>query len=346
MRLACSPFAGHGIRLGMQRAAMRALFIPVYGLAGFGTLAAYIYFVTGVIAGVEAVADGRYFLGPVLSLLSLFGAFALWRVWSIGGRIWRYGAYMNASPKDYRYDRAGMAAAGAAFIGFVAISAAIDRGGVLFFSFVLMPATCLAILTFLWITSDPSSPPARSSEGANDRPTSAGLTLADLPGVVCGAVLGLYGVYRFVPLPVSGMGICDWTLFYPLESGLWPYDRSEVFDGCSDGASMVSMICGVLSIVCVIAAAAAAVIGRNANALRGAWATGIVVAVVLARLAIQRGFAPGAQHIGWVASAIVGALIVLAVAWLGYVGGRRGVELRRRLFGQTAPATDLVKGNP
>ena len=35
MRLACSPFAGHGIRLGMQRAAMRALFIPVYGLAGF-----------------------------------------------------------------------------------------------------------------------------------------------------------------------------------------------------------------------------------------------------------------------------------------------------------------------
>jgi hypothetical protein len=253
---------------------------------------------------------------------------------------------MNASPKDYRYDRAGMAAAGAAFIGFVAISAAIDRGGVLFFSFVLMPATCLAILTFPWITSDPSSPPARSSEGANDRPTSAGLTLADLPGVVCGAVLGLYGVYRFVPLPVSGMGICDWTLFYPLESGLWPYDRSEVFDGCSDGASMVSMICGVLSIVCVIAAAAAAVIGRNANALRGAWATGIVVAVVLARLAIQRGFAPGAQHVGWVASAIVGALIVLAVAWLGYVGGRRGVELRRRLFGQTAPATDLVKGNP
>jgi len=98
--------------------------------------------------------------------------------------------------------------------------------------------------------------------------------------------------------------------------------------------------------VCVIAAAAAAVIGRNANALRGAWATGIVVAVVLARLAIQRGFAPGAQHVGWVASAIVGALIVLAVAWLGYVGGRRGVELRRRLFGQTAPATDLVKGNP
>ena len=83
---------------------MRALFIPVYGLAGFGTLAAYIYFGTGVIAGVEAVADGRYFLGPVLSLLSLFGAFALWRVWSIGGRIWRYGAYMNASPKDYRYD--------------------------------------------------------------------------------------------------------------------------------------------------------------------------------------------------------------------------------------------------
>jgi hypothetical protein len=135
--------------------------------------------------------------------------------------------------------------------------------GVLFFSFVLMPATCLAILTLLWITSDPSSPPARSSEGANDRPTSAGLALADLPGVVCGAVLGLYGVYRFVPLPVSGMGICDWTLFYPLESGLWPYDRSEVFDGCSDGASMVSMICGVLSIVCVIAAAAAAVIGKK-----------------------------------------------------------------------------------
>jgi len=327
----------------MQRPAMRALFIPIYGLAGFGTLAAYIYFGTGVIAGIEGVTDGRYFLGPVLSLLCALGAFALWRVWSICGPCWVYGAYMNASPKDYRYDRAGLAAASAAFIGFVAISDAIDPGAVMFFSFVLMPATCLAILTFLWITSDPSPPPTRVSEGTNDRPTSASLKLADLPGVVCGAVLGLYGVYRYVPLPTAGMGFCDWTHFYPLGSWLWPYDRSEVFDGCSDGASMVTGMGGVLSIVCMIAGAAAAVIGRNANALRGAWATGIVVAIVLARLAIQTGFAVDAPHVSWVVSAIVGVLIVFAVARVGYIGGRRGVELRRRLFDRTG-ALSSVQG--
>jgi hypothetical protein len=322
----------------MQRAAMRGLFVPVYGLAGLGTAAAYMYFVTGALAGIEGIAQGRYFLGPVLSLLCLLGAFALWRVWSIGGRIWRYGAYLNASPQDHRYDRAGVAAAAVAFVGFVATTSAIHRGeDVAIFSILLMPATCLAIITFLWITSDPSPAPAGIEESTDDIRYAAGLKLADLPGLVCGIALGLFGVYRYVPVPSSGWGPCDWTIFYPLGSGLWPYERGEIWDACSDGASTLSAIGGMLSLVCLIAGALAAVAGRIANARRGTWAAGIVVAVVLVRLAVQR-VETSPAYVGWVESVIVGVLIVMGAAWVGYVGGKRGVELSRRLFGRTARA--------
>jgi hypothetical protein len=323
----------------MQRAAMRALFIPVYGLAGFGTAAAYLHFVSGAIGGFDGIMEGRYVLGPGLSLLCLLGAFALWRVWSIGGRIWRYGAYVKASSKDYGYDRAGVVAACAAFIGFVAISGAIHRGEeVVFFSILLMPATSLAIITFLWITSDPSPAPGGIDASADD---TAALKLADLPGLVCATALGLYGVYRFVPLPFSGWGPCDWTIFYPFSLSLWPLERGEMYDGCSDGVGTLSMIGGALSLVCLIAGALAAVAGRGANARRGAWAAGIVVAVVLARLLIQQSETPTPWHARWVASIITGMLIVLGAAWVGYVGGRRGVELRRRLFGQTSPLSTI-----
>lgn len=315
----------------MQRAAMRALFIPLYGLAGLGTAAAYMHFVTGAIAGFDGIIKGRYFLGPVLSVLCLLGAFALWRVWSIGGRIWRYGAYVHASPKDYKYDRAGMAAAGAAFIGFVAIANAIHRTEeFVIFGILLMPATCLAIITFLWITSDPSA----SVDDVDNARSAAGLKLADLPGLICGAALGLYAVYRFVPVPMSGWGPCDWTIFYPLNSDLWPYERPETFDACDDGAWSLTLITSVLSLVCLVAGAAAAVIGKNENSRRGTWAAGIVVAVVLARLAIQMSEVPTPWHMGWVETVIAGALIVVGAAWVGDIGGERGVELSRWLFGR------------
>jgi uncharacterized integral membrane protein len=227
-----------------------------------------------------------------------------------------------------------VAAAAVAFVGFVAIASAIYRGEeVVIFSILLMPATCLAIITFLWITSDPSPATAGVDESTHDIRYAAGLKLADLPGVVCGIALGLFGVYRYVPLPFSGWGACDWTLFYPLSSGLWPYERPEIWDACSDGASTLSAIGGVLSLVCVIAGAFAAVVGRNANARRGAWAAGIVVAVVLVRLAIQRVETSPARYVGWVESVIAGVLIVMGAAWVGYVGGRRGVELSRRKGG-------------
>jgi hypothetical protein len=309
---------------------MRALFIPVYGLAGLGTAAAYMHFVTGAIAGFDGVMKGRYFLGPVLSLLCLLGAFALWRVWSIGGRIWRYGAYVNASPKDYRYDRAGVVAAGAACIGFVAIASAIHRTDELvIFGILLMPAACLAIITFLWITSSPSPMPGNSAESAGDARSAARLKLGDLPGLICGTALGLYGVYRFVPVPTSGWGACDWTIFFPLHSGLWPYERPDIFDACGDGAWTLTLITSVLSLVCLVAGAAAAMIGKNANARRGAGAVAIVVAVVLARLALQKSYSPDAPYPGWVESLIAGVLIVVGAAWVGYVGGRRGVGLSR-----------------
>jgi hypothetical protein len=311
----------------MQRAAMRTLFIPVYGLAGLGTAAAYMHFVVGVIAGFDGITKGRYFLGPVLSLLCLLGVFALWRVWSIGGRIWRYGAYANASPKDHEYDRAGVAAAGVAFIGFVAITGAIYRTDELvYFGVLLMPATCLAIITFLWVKAEPVNQNVDAVRSA------ARFKLGDLPGLVCGTALGLFAVYRYVPLPVGGWGPCEWTVFYPLGSSLWPVERPEIWDACSDSAWTLCLITSVLSLVCLGVGAVAAFIGKNANAERGARAAAIVVAVVLARLAIQRSDTPDAPYLGWVASLIAGVLIVVGAAWLGYVGGRRGVGLSRRLL--------------
>ena len=321
----------------MQRLAMRALLIPVYGLAGLGTAGAYLHFVVGAIAGFDGITKGRYFLGPVLSLLCLLAAFALWRVWLIGGRIWRYGAYMNASPKNRRYDAAGLAAAGAALIGFVTIASAIHRAEeVLIFGILLLPAACLATLAFLWITSDSATPPADMSESAEAVRSFGGLKLADLPGLVCGTAIGLLGVYHLVPLPPSGWGACEWTIFYPLSPDLWPVERGEVFDACSESAWTLSTISGVLSLVCLIAGALAAAIGRNANAERGARAAAIVVGFVLARLAIQMSDTPTAPHIGWVESLIAGVLIVLGAAWLGYVGGKRGVGWSQRWFGRTS----------
>jgi len=330
----------------MQRTAMRALFISVYGLAGLGTAAAYMHFVAGALAGFDGIAKGRYLLGPVLSLLCLLGAFALWRVWLIGGRIWRYGAYTNASPKDQRYDRVGVIAAGAAFIGFVAIASAIYRSDeVVIFGILLMPATCLAIITFLWITSDPSPAPAGSNAVADDTRAAAGLKLADLPGLVCATALGLFAVYRYVPVPLSGWGKCDWTVFYPLYPNLWPVQRPEIWDACSDSAWTLCIVTVVLSLVCLATGALAAVVGKNANAERGARAVAIVVAVVLARLAVQKSDTPDAPYLGWVESLIAGVLIVVGAAWLGYVGGRRGVGLSRRLFGRTAPVTTELASN-
>lgn len=316
----------------MQRLAMRALLIPVYGLAGFGTAAAYLHFVVGSIAGFDGIAKGRYVLGPVLSLLCLLAAFALWRLWSIAGRLGRYGAYINASLKDRKYDAAGLAAAGAALIGFVAIAKAIHRADeVAFFSILLVPAACLAINAFLWSTAEPATPASRSA---------ATLRLTDLPGLVCGTAIGLLGVYYLVPLPRSGWGVCEWSVFYPLSSNLWPVERGEVFDACSESAWTLSIISGVLSLVCLIVGAFAAAIGRNANADRGARAAAIVVAVVLARLAVQMSDTPDAPYIAWVESLIAGVLIVLGAAWLGYVGGKRGTKASA-ILRRDGPATSV-----
>lgn len=308
----------------MKRLALRALLMPVYGLAGLGTAAAYLHFIAGAIGGFDGIAKGRYFLGPVLSLLCVIAAFALWRVWLIGGRLWRYGVYTHASLKDRRYDAAGLAAAGAAFIGFVAIAKAIYRADeVTFFSVLLVPAACLAIIAFLWSTSEPSMPAAGMNESADGVRSAATLKLADLPGLVCGTAIGLLGVYYLVPLPQSGWGACEWTVFYPLHPDLWPVEQLQAFDVCSTDAWTLSIVSGVLSVVCLIAGAVAAAIGRNANAERGARAAAIAVAVVLARLAIQVSDTPDAPQIGWVESLIAGMLIVLGAAWLGYVGGKR-----------------------
>jgi hypothetical protein len=317
----------------MKRMAVRSLLTPVYALAVLGTAPAYLHFVAGSIAGFDGITKGRYFLGPVLSLLCVLAAFALWRTWSIGGRLWRYGAYINASPKDRSYDAAGLAAASAAFIGFVAIAKAIHRADeVIVFSVLLVPAACLASIAFLR---------SKSVNGSADGVRSAAtLKLVDLPGLVCGTAVGLLGIYYLVPVPISGWGACDWTVFYPLYPDLWPVRRLEVFDACSNDVWTLTVISGVPSLVCLVAGTLAAAIGRNANAERGALAAAIVVAFVLVRLAVQMSDTPTAPHIGWVHSLIAGVLIVLGAAWLGYVGGKRGVEWSRRLHGSKVLAAD------
>jgi hypothetical protein len=309
--------------------AMRVLLVPTFGLAALGTAAGYLHFVVGAIAGFDGVTQGKYLLGPLLSVLCVLAAFALWRVWLIGSRLWRYGAYVNASPKDRRYDAAGLGAAAVAFIGFVAIAKSIERPGeVTYFGIILAPAACLAIIAFLW---NLYAPRANAPSDATDTATGcAKLRLADLPGLLCGTAIGLLGVYYLVPRPRSGWGMCDWSVFYPLYADLWPVERPIAFDGCGDDVATLSIISGVLSLVCLIAGALAAVTGRNANAGRGASAAAIVVAVTLATLAIQKSLTPDAPHLGWVESIIAGLLTVVGAAWLGYVGGIRAVRWTRR----------------
>jgi len=313
----------------MKRLALRVLLVPVFGLAALGTAAGYLHFVVGVIAGFDGVTQGKYLLGPLLSVLCVLAAFALWRVWLTGSRLWRYGAYINASPKDRRYDAAGLGAAAVVFMGFVAIAKSIERPGeVTYFSIVLAPAACLAIIAFLWSLYAPRT---SAPSDAHDTATGVGkLGLADVPGLLCGTAIGLLGVYYIVPRPRSGWGMCDWSVFYPLYPDLWPVERPIVFDGCGEDVLTLSIISGVLSFVCLIAGALAAAIGRNANAARGARAAAIVVAVTLATLAIQKSVTPDARDLGWVESIIAGLLIVVGAAWLGYVGGIRAVRWTRR----------------
>jgi hypothetical protein len=316
--------------LGMMHLAVRALLTPFYGLAAFGTASAYSYFVVGAIAGVEGVAKGRYFLGPLLSILSVTGAFALWRVWLIGGRMWRDGSYDKASSEDRRYDAAGLIAAVAAFVGLAAIASSIHRGAeVMFFGILLGPAVALASLVFIsnlpWLPRVPTGAEPDRAQVISFRST---FKLADLPGILCGTALGLLGIQYLVPRPQSGWGPCDWSVFYPLYQELWPRQRLEVFDACNGGVGSLSVIGLVLMLVCVITGAVAAAIGRTANAARGAWAVAIVIVITLAQLLIQKMGTPVAPYVGWIESLVAGVFIAAGATWLGYVGGLCGMRWR------------------
>lgn len=316
----------------MKRLALRALLIPAYGLAALGTAAAYLHFSVGIVAGFDGMAKGRYFLGPILSILCVLAALALWRVWSIGVRLWRYGAYAHASPQTCRYDAAGAVAAAATLFGFVAIAKPIYRTEeVIIFAVLLGPAAVLAILAFIrsLYPSQTNALAAAAGEG-RDGVFVAPLHLADLPGLVCGTAIGLLGIDYLVPRPVSGWGPCKWTVFYPLHPNSWPVERATVFDACNDSAMMVCWIGIPLSLVCLLTGATAAYIGRNANAVSAAAAASIAVAVVLTALSIEVLSAPHPQSIAWVQSFVVGVFIVVGAGWLGYVGGK--VDRRLRVY--------------
>jgi hypothetical protein len=313
----------------MKELALHLLLVLVLGLAALGTAPAYLHFAVGAVAGFDGVRDGRYFLGPLLSILSVLAAFALWRVWLICGRLWRDGAYINVSPRDRSYDAAGLAATVAAVIGFLAIAKAIYRADlVIFFGILLVPAAFIASVAFLMSAYAPRTTAQSDAPASTPRPQ-----LADLPGLVIGVAAGLLGVYFLVPRPRSGWGVCDFTVFYPLHSELWPVEPVIMFDNCATDAITLTIVSGVLSLVCLAVGALAAAIGRNANAARGARAAAIVVAVVLAVLAVQRSDTPDAPYLGWMESFVAGALIVVGAGWLGFVGGIRGAGAGRRRAG-------------
>ena len=312
-----------------KRLALRWLLVPVYGLAALGTASAYLHFVVGTIAGVDGITKGRYFLGAVLSILCLLAVLALCRVWLIGARLWRFGAYTNASSRDRTWDAAGVASAAAALVGFIIIAKPIFRvEEVWLYGILLAPAALLSIIAFLWSVYVPrSSVPAGMNDGAGSAAT---LRLADLPGLICGTAFGLLGIYYLVPRPISGWGPCDWTVFYPLYPDLWPVERPMVFDACSNDAMTLGVVSIVLSLICVVAGGVAAAIGRNANAVRGAATSVVVVAAALTRLVVTVKSNRGAEYYGWVESFIVAVLIVAGAGWLGYLGGVRGVRWSRR----------------
>jgi hypothetical protein len=255
----------------------------------------------------------------------------LWRVWLIGIRLWRYGAYLNALPRDRRYDAAGVVAAVIALVGFGAMAQPIYRTlEVIVFGILLAPAAVLATAAFV---RGRSHSPTNASDTAIDESAVAAfkapLHLADLPGVVCGTSIALLGIFYLVPRPISGWGPCKWTVFYPLYEDLWPIERPLVFDACDDGVGMVLVISVALSLVCFVSGNLAAYIGKNANAVRGAASAALAVAIVLSALSIEVLGLPHPIYIGWVRSFIVGVLIVVGAGWLGYAGGKRTMPFRR-----------------
>jgi phage tail sheath protein FI len=321
----------------MKRLALRALLIPAYGLAALGTAAAYFHFSASIVAGVDGIAHGRFFLGPALSILSFVAMLALWRMWSIGARLWRHGSYVITSPQDARYDLPGVVAAAGALMGFAAIAKPIHRTeevGV--FGVLLSPAALLALTAFVisFFRSQVNTPVGAKSDDAASVFV-ARLRLSDLPGIVCGTAIGLLGIYYAVPRPVSGWGPCNWTVFFPLYPDSWPVERPIAFDACDD--SVITLCCiGIpLSLVCLVSGATAARIGKNPNAVRAAAAASISVAVVLMTLSMDVLGAPHPQTIAWVHSLIVGFFIVVGAGWLGYVGGQKAIRLGRR--GETMP---------
>jgi hypothetical protein len=246
----------------------------------------------------------------------------------IGARVSRYGAYINASPQDRHCDAVGVAAAVVALVGFAAIAKPIYRTfEVILFGILLAPAAILATVAF--VRSRSQSQTNTPGTTFNENPVaafSAPLHWVDVPGLVIGTSIALLGIHYLVPRPIGGWGPCDWTIFYPINGGLWPVERPISFDGCNDGAGMVWAISIPLSLVCLVSGAIAARIGRNANAVRGAASAAIAVAVVLTALSVSLLIRPHWSDAPWVRSFMVGIFIVVGAGWLGYVGGKRAVR--------------------
>ncbi len=304
---------------------LRIPLAPVYALAAIGTPAAYIHLTVGVFAGLEGIAGGNYVLGAALAALSILALFALWRMWSIGRRAWNQGAYAIADRGGFILDVRGLLSAWIAFPAFYWLAEALYRSPeIIVLATLLGPAMVMATLVFAWaIVRQHTGACSADKIDENTRfdTSSSPPKLDDLPGIACGVAVGLLGIYYFVPLPHSGWGPCDLSIFFPRLQSLWPTERPVIFDSCSKDILTIVIITSALSLVCIVTGAIATAVGRLKAPKRGLLSAAFVVAFFLTLFAAAAWVSPDGPFIAWLGTIALGSSLVAGAAMLGYLGG-------------------------
>jgi hypothetical protein len=317
-----------------RRGYTRALMVVIHGPMVIVTPGAYLQLTAGAIAVVDGFREKHALLAILLLCFSLLGLHALWSVWSVSTRLWRYGAYALTHAEQRRRDLLGLVTAWTAMLGFAAIAKPIFRiPEVVMLSVAFGPALVLTSLFVLGSRAHPSEEPERSQRSVGTKSGAIGAFL----GTVCGVAVASLGISYFIPQSGSGWGPCPWwwTLF-PMEGSLWPTERPIAFDGCETHLPYQTIMFGVASVIFWISGATTAVgkASRQLAALAAAIpATTALVWVTLPHLSLPPGHTDE-----WLSTILVGVAVVLWAARLGYLGGAWGERFARPKQPQLADA--------